>query len=278
MNDTEIQNALKSAFPTEATSEALRARVESLTPLAPVVTGYRFKFRHAFAAFAVLWIGHNVPVALRDVGMDSTSHQRTWKIVPNPARQAGAKGKDTRILSHEFWRKGNLSKSHYFGISGRNNESITFGRDHVSYTYYPKYYPKTHQVFVFNQRPRVTSPLSKLRNKFITMLPILLLRTHDNRPTEYQNGKKVKVWRIGSHTYYSDPSTEAIVQARFDNEISEIEVNIPIPDSLFAPDFPEDTNFIEQKKVHSTTTQEDFDSSWMLFKYKLQQYTSGQHP
>ena len=41
MIEPEIEASLNAAFPTEPVSDALKQRVENLTPLAPVVTGYK---------------------------------------------------------------------------------------------------------------------------------------------------------------------------------------------------------------------------------------------
>ncbi|WP_309711576.1 hypothetical protein [Armatimonas sp.] len=274
MTESEQAQALKAAFPAEPVSEILKQRIANLTPLQPVVTGYKLKCRHVFAIFAVLWIGHNIPVAIKVTKQSlapNRTHTRMYRIEPTPDG-TGVQ----RVLFSESWGKERWLKAHFLP-SDRDEETTQLFLENVHYSYKHK----KNELVITHVKPFKPSVFEEYKILFIQALPILLLRTHDNRPSEFRDGKELRVARIGTRAYYSDPKSESIIQIKSlkaGETLMEMETNISIPDSIFAADFPKDAKRTENWPKGSSSPLAYPRDPWAALTEQVKQYTMGQHP
>ncbi|MBB6053359.1 hypothetical protein [Armatimonas rosea] len=276
MTEPEQTQSLQAAFPTEPVRPELSQRIENLTPLTPTVTGYKLKFRHIFAVFAVLWIGHNVPTALKIAKQNLAPvgyHTRLYLYNLSSTNRQKAE----RVLRLESWHRGGKIRTNTLDMEGRL-ETIDIYADHTNFSY-----NKSLNTVTITHMPEIkVSPYERYKTIAINTIPILLFRTRDNRPTEFKYGKQLRVARIGSKNYYYDPETELVIQIKeLDKGKSqmEVETSVHIPDSVFWVDFPKDAKRTETTWTNSngrpSTYQPDY---WKLLTEQVKQYTVGQHP
>ena len=74
---------------------------------------------------------------------------------------------------------------------------------------------------------------------------------------------------------------ETKVGAANEEMISEVQYNIPIPDSIFEPSFPKGTQYIEQTQLPNGITLQSppsVSNLWEHLKLQVRAYTVGQHP
>lgn len=237
MTESDQTAALKSAFPTEPVPERLKTRIENLTPLPPTVTGYRFKFRHALAAFAVLWIGHNVPTAIWSAKASNFKimHTKQWKITNGQ-----------KILRLEAWSNRNVMRVHYLPIPGVQEERIEITKTGIKL----RYEPHRNMIIKINTNYNPFSYIggSRTSSYILTYIPILLLRTHDTRINGSLNERPVKIITISDSTLYIDPLTERQIGWQYQDNYAEADYDTYVPDSFFEPQFPQDAKVTEKSE------------------------------
>lgn len=215
MTESEQAKALQAAFPTEPVSDALRTRVENLTPLAPVVTGYKFKFRHAFAAFAVLWIGHNVPATIERwrITNPRPSYNQTWHTATD--------GK--RFLSTELWHKNRkLRIQRYSPVDGKLESIEIEGKYHYIFDV-------KRGVITLYKWEGDRAHYQKTQS-LVQLLSLLFFRTRFTHRSEYSRS---------NFTPKYDPTTDTYSLCDQSGQIlSSTSYSTPIPDALFVPNYP----------------------------------------
>lgn len=262
MTESEQTQSLQAAFPTEPVRPELSQRIENLTPLTPTVTGYKLKFRHVFAVFAVLWIGHNVPVALKawTASEKRQEHRQDWVIQPD--------GK--RVLEMETWAKDGKFKIHIYKTSKKYPERISIFTNEINYNFNGD--SKTLEITKHEDLSRI----SKYDNT-ANIIATCLFRTYDTRPKAKDNNKIFvarEYWASNDAIYDPDPETPIIASTKLGkNYIREVTRGVAISDALFEPNFPPGTKI---KNVPDSSIPPP--SLFAMFRNHVERLLSRPHP
>ncbi|WP_394796164.1 hypothetical protein [Armatimonas sp.] len=266
MTESEQTKALQAAFPTEPISDALKQRVENLTPLAPIVTGYKFKFRHAFATFAVLWIGHNVPTAIKVWNLRTsapTRYQQLW-IEPKDGK---------RILHSEAWSKGNNCLYHLHAVTGIQKESISY----TSNSNQLIYYPNTKSATIQNLNLTLTMPPLVKKIRILEIVALLMFRAKDNRTNYPMNGQTSSVIKtLSGYEILDNKERYLIVIHSASKSTMLFKYDMEIEDDIFIPKLPKGTT-IKRLPDRSKGISDDEDI-FKLFLPLAKKYLTQPHP
>ncbi len=264
MTESEQAKALEAAFPTDPVSDALRQRVENLTPLAPIVTGYKFKFRHALAAFTVLWIGHNVPTAIKVWNLRTsapTSYEQLW-IEPKDGK---------RVLHSEVWRKGNNCLYHRHAVTGIQKESLSYASNSNQLIYYPNTKSATIQNLNLTMSPLV----KKIR--ILEIVALLMFRAKDNRTNYPMNGQTSSVIETPSgYQILDNKERYLIVRHNPSKSTMLFKYDMKIEDDIFTPKLPKAT-IIKRLPDRSKGISDD-EGIFELFLTLAKRYLTQPHP
>lgn len=265
MTESQQAQALNAAFPTEPVHPELHQRIENLTPLSPTVTGYKLKFRHVFAAFAVLWVGHNIPAAVQvwEKSLGGSAHIQYFGYTKS--------GK--RTLTMDMWCNGFDLRIHYKDKTknNKNINSIIIYKNNMKYTF-----DKDTKTLTLQKNIR-RSNYQKL-DSFFKVLTTTLLRTHDTRNFTEINGVPM-VQSVFSHGHMTvtDPITGNTYSKDDQGRLTELTVfTSRLPDSLFEPNFPD-----VQNTIYLATEEDDSPSSLPLLsmiRVNAMDALKGEHP
>lgn len=232
MTEEALEQTLQAAFPTETASASLHARIEALPPLRHQSLSYTTLGRHILAVIALLWIGHNVPSAIRLwTSKPNTEHILQWEV----------KKDGKRHLIGETWHKGNSLRSEDT-IMGRR---ITIYTDKDRYEYCPS-------DNTIHHRKRTDFELNN-RDRYISLILSTLYRLilgKINYTKQIFHGESMLVFKNKIGSFYFDSRTEMPRYAESsigdeETTLIEFDYNSHIADELFEPAFPKNAHLIE---------------------------------
>lgn len=248
MNDTLIEQTIPLVFPAEKASPELHTRVQALQPstkTAPRLVSLRFRW--VVAVVAMLWIGHNIPAALR-----VWNHKGYTYASQHTTHWAHDATKD--YLQSEFW-----------SARGKSRE-VTYGDwnwDAKAQRRYWKKYDKPRlsivsegKSYYFREgdpnvtvrvlpKSQVTPPSVPLR--LLGTLTTLVLHTVDRREEKTTHTVRENTPGGFTQTTTYDPATKRYTwdrkNAKGEGTRTVMEPMKDIPDSYFALTFPKGARF-----------------------------------
>jgi hypothetical protein len=185
MNDTLIERAIPLVFPAEKASPELHTRVQALQPstkTAPRLLSLRFRW--VVAVVAMLWIGHNIPAALRVWNYKdytyASQHTTHWTHGPTKdylkSELWSARGK-SRTVTYGDWNWDAKTQKNYWTNYDKPRLSIV--SEGKSYDFREGDRNVTVRILPKSQ---VTPPSVQLR--LLGALATLVLHTVDRKTTQ----------------------------------------------------------------------------------------------
>ena len=254
MNDPLIEQAIPLVFPAEKASAALHTRVQALQP--PPKAALRFlplRFRWVVATIMLLWVGHNIPAAVRawnNIGYPPKAlHTTRWAHGPTKDYLQGeawsARGK-SRDVTYGNWKWDTKTQSRSW--AKYEHPTLVIITERKSYSFTPGDSAVPVQVMTL---PKAT-PRS-LQQRLFTTFSILFFRVLD-RPVLLPHGKKiVRTFPENSRegfvttTTYEPETGRYLIDRKNPQGAGTLQVYEPVaavPESYFVPDFPQGARFV----------------------------------
>lgn len=254
MNESLIEQAIPLVFPAEKASAALHARVQALpSPPNAALRVPSLRFRWVVAIVVLLWVGHNIPAAVRawnNIGYPSqANHTTRWVHGPTKDYLQGeawsVRGK-SRDVTYGNWKWDTKTQTRSW--AKYEHPTVVVVTERKSYSFTPGEKAVPVQVMTL---PKATPP-SLPRRLFVTA-SILFFRFQD-RPVLFPHGKKiVRTFSENSpegfvQTTTYDPATNRYTwdrkNAKGQGMQTVTEPMKDIPESYFVPDFPQGARFV----------------------------------
>jgi hypothetical protein len=254
MNDPLIEQAIPLVFPAEKASPELHTRVQALQP--PPKAALRFpplRFRGVVAIVVLLWIGHNIPAAVRawnNIGYSPRGYHTTrWVHGPTKDYLQGenwsARGK-SRDVTYGNWKWDTRTKTRSW--AKYEHPTVVVVTERESYRFTPGDSAVPVQVMTL---PKATPP-SLQRRLFVTS-SILFFRVRD-RPVLLPHGKKIvrtspenSLEGFVTTTTYEPETGRYLIDRKNPRGEGMLQVNEPmaaVPESYFVPDFPKGARIV----------------------------------